>query len=175
MIQKVNVQVLPIGEVDPETLKMLVKRLGEIFPTSELLDNVPIVDSAYDSKRDQYLSDEFLREVKWHAAVNGEKHILGVTNVDLFTQGLNFVFGQAELPGQAAVISLNRLNHDSHNVFVSRMYKEAFHELGHTMGLRHCQVINCVMHFSNSLKDTDIKDERYCNHCNEILLRKLQR
>jgi archaemetzincin len=175
MIHEIQVQILPIGDVESRVLKTLIKKLEEIFTKPELLESVPLVDSALDESRNQYISDELLREVKWHAAVNGEKHILGVTNADLYTFGLNFVFGQAELPGKAAIISLYRLNHQSHKVFISRMFKEAVHELGHTMGLRHCQVINCVMHFSNSLKDTDIKNERFCNHCIDILLKKLEK
>ena len=176
MVMKMNLelQVLPIGNVPKTTLEKLGDQLGSLFLKPEILEVVPLLESAYDSKRGQYLSDEFLREVKWHAAVNGEKHILGVTNVDLFTQGLNFVFGQAELPGKAAIISLHRLNHQTTEVFHNRMLKEAVHELGHTMGLRHCSNVKCVMHFSNSLEDTDIKDKTYCPKCEDILIKKYQ-
>ena len=170
-----ELQVLPIGAVEKGTIEKLVYQLEHIFLKPEILDEVPLLESAYDPKRDQYLSDEFLREVKWHAAVNGEKHILGVTNVDLFTQGLNFVFGQAELPGKAAIISLHRLNHQTLEVFHTRMLKEAVHELGHTMGLRHCPNVKCVMHFSNSLEDTDIKSAEYCNLCLEKLKNNLNK
>ncbi|MFL6406200.1 MAG: archemetzincin, partial [Nitrososphaeraceae archaeon] len=43
--------------------------------------------------------------------------------------------------------------------------KEAVHELGHAFGLTHCESIKCVMHFSNSLSDTDIKTNHLCNVC----------
>ncbi len=166
---KVPIQILPIGDVDLNILKNLITQLEKIFYKLEIIDVVPLLDSAYNSKRNQYLSDELLREVKWHATINDGNHILGITMVDLYTHGLNFVFGQAELPGKAAIISLNRLNHHSKEVFNSRMFKEAIHELGHTLGLRHCPDFKCVMHFSNSLKDTDIKNKNYCDRCSKIL------
>ncbi|TLX91314.1 MAG: hypothetical protein E6K97_02920 [Thaumarchaeota archaeon] len=37
------------------------------------------------------------------------------------------------------------------------MVKECVHELGHIFGFVHCPNIECVMYFSNSLSDTDIK------------------
>jgi archaemetzincin len=39
------------------------------------------------------------------------------------------------------------------------------HELGHTYGLRHCRDPRCVMHFSNSLHDTDVKGAGFCPRC----------
>ncbi|HUT17119.1 MAG TPA: hypothetical protein VMW84_02345 [Acidobacteriota bacterium] len=34
------------------------------------------------------------------------------------------------------------------------------------MGLRHCSRSSCVMHFSNSISDTDIKQSLFCDQCN---------
>jgi archaemetzincin len=46
-----------------------------------------------------------------------------------------------------------------------RALKEAVHELGHTLGLRHCSRSLCVMHFSNSIFDTDKKKSLLCDQC----------
>jgi archaemetzincin len=46
-----------------------------------------------------------------------------------------------------------------------RALKEAVHELGHTLGLVHCPEAGCVMHFSNTLADTDCKSHRLCAMC----------
>ena len=50
-------------------------------------------------------------------------------------------------------------------LFHQRVLKEAAHELGHTYGLGHCPDNKCVMHFSNSLRDTDIKGTEFCPRC----------
>jgi archaemetzincin len=50
-------------------------------------------------------------------------------------------------------------------LFYARAVKEAVHELAHTLGLRHCSRSSCVMHFSNSISDTDVKQRLFCNTC----------
>jgi archaemetzincin len=52
---------------------------------------------------------------------------------------------------------------------LNRVIKEAVHELGHALGLTHCEKSRCVMHFSNSLQDTDFKHYMFCERCNKIL------
>ena len=39
-------------------------------------------------------------------------------------------------------------------IYFSKDTKEVVHELGHLFKLSHCDKRYCVMHFSNSLKDT---------------------
>jgi len=53
------------------------------------------------------------------------------------------------------------------------MVKEAIHELGHTFVLFHCNNKLCVMYFSNSLYNIEIKEKRLCLDCNDKLRIKL--
>ena len=83
------------------------------------------------------------------------QRLLGITDVDLYTPDLNFVFGEAD--AKVAVFSLSRLHATDHDRFVRRAATEAIHELAHTYGLSHCSNSRCVMWFSNTLDETDRK------------------
>jgi archaemetzincin len=101
--------------------------------------------------------------------------VVGLAGADCFTPGLNFVFGQAVLHGREAFVALPRLRpsfyglREDQALFRERALKEVIHELGHTWGLRHCADARCVMHFSNTLQDTDLKGTEFCGRCRRRL------
>ena len=131
----------------------------------------------FDKARKQWISDSLL---DWLLETNEPDittKVLAICDFDAYSDELNFVFGEAHLGGRVAAIYLHRLRDEfyvrkldkNNNLFEQRVIKEAVHELGHTFGLRHCQISKCVMHFSNSLQDTDLKDDKFCERCNKIL------
>lgn len=170
-----NVDLVPIGEIDPGVLHELKDGLKSILGCPvQVSRTIPIPDSSFDPARNQYLSDALIDGLR--QLENKSAHLLGVTEVSIFTHGLNFVFGQADSAGRVAVISLYQLRGENcglpadGKLLIERSLKEAVHELGHTMGLGHCQDGNCVMHFSNSLIDTDIKSCYFCGRCQPKLM-----
>jgi archaemetzincin len=157
---------VPVGDEDEEVMEHLERELADLGITIIREERIPAPADAYDRRRDQYQARLFLRLL---GAYDGDR-MLGVTDRDLYMAGLRFVFGQAEAPGRAAVISMNRLKWGVNvDGFMERCVKEATHELGHTFGLGHCEDQACVMHFSVSLADTDKKSRRYCKPCQEEL------
>ena len=87
--------------------------LAKTFPDTTatvIKELLPIPEHAFDKKRNQYNSNIILNEVRAYAAKTPDFHrVLGVVDVDIFTFGLNYVFGEAYTPGNAALISLWRL------------------------------------------------------------------
>jgi len=130
---------------------------------------LPDPSEGYDSSRNQYHSTRLLVLLEHHLEVTGSNRVLGMTSLDLFVPGMNFVFGEARCPGQAGVVSTFRLRQfaepTDEDRLVSRIRKEAVHEISHMFGLRHCPDRNCVMYFSTTLTDTDMKSEDYCSSC----------
>jgi len=170
-----KIGVLPIGQADAEVIIWIKENLARAFPDTICVvidEKIPLREEAFDKKRKQYQSHAILSEVQGYAVTKaGLNRVLGVVDADIFVPELNFVFGEAACLGKAALISLRRLRPEfygeapSRELFLERALKEAVHELGHTLGLRHCPRSSCVMHFSNSISDTDIKQSLFCDKC----------
>ncbi len=154
--------VVPFDSPPASEIVQLVIDLHHEGVPATLAEAAGLPASAYDRARGQYRAERLLalaREL-------GGRRILGITARDIYSEGLNFAFGIADSPGRAAVVSLFRLHVGATEAtFRARAVKEAIHELGHTLGLRHCANPLCVMHFSNWLPDTDAKTSRLCDNC----------
>jgi len=170
-----NIVLVPLGDIDPGALQQLKGGLETVFGCPVQIDStLSLPDDAFDRARSQYLSDNLLDLLRQHP--HKSEHTLGVTGADIYTHGLNFLFGQADGVNRVALISLSRLKDEDGAVpegdklLYERMLKEAVHELGHTLGLDHCEDAGCVMHFSNSLADTDVKGGYFCGRCRPKLI-----
>jgi archaemetzincin len=175
---KYKIFLISIGDVQETILNEISSGLQEVFGTisvSILPRSVSLPKSSFNSYRQQYNSSVILDHLQKLFNFPTQTKVLGIANVDLYVPELNFVFGEALLDGNVAVISLKRLfpefygHSPNHELFVSRAIKEAVHELGHSFGLSHCENKRCVMHFSNSILDTDAKEKYFCSQCKSKL------
>lgn len=168
------IYILPLGKASLEYFKKLEIDLEKRFGFKIKLENkIEIPDYAFNKEKDQYNGRIILNELSKINFENTEK-ILAITNEDLFTEDLSYIFGQAELSGKVCLISIKRLNPEFYkekpnkDLFYDRILKEAVHELGHTFSLKHCKNKKCVMHFSNNIEDTDLKNSEFCEECGKL-------
>lgn len=137
-------------------------------PVKEI--ELPAVDFAFDNARRQYRSMDVLEMLVRRIPADGWR-LLGVTERDLFVPVLTFVFGQAQLAGRAAVVSLARLRQEfyglapNEHVLLQRAAKEALHETGHTFGLVHCADRSCAMSLATNVRQIDGKQAGWCAVC----------
>ncbi|HUL46668.1 MAG TPA: archaemetzincin family Zn-dependent metalloprotease [Steroidobacteraceae bacterium] len=153
---------LPIQPVAGEAVAQVAAELRARSIEVHVKPSILRPPGSYDARRRQLRADVLLRRV----AEASERPVVGLTDADCYAPPLNFVFGVANLRGNTAVVSLARLRTRANaSTFMTRAMKEIFHEAGHGVGLRHCGNPRCVMHFSNSLAETDSKGERLCATC----------
>jgi archaemetzincin len=166
--------------LDYSTLQSLANDLSKEFKNTKVTVGSSLIQSDaetgfqsnFDRNRNQWNSPKLLRSLseKFKSDINTKT--LFILDADAYSYGLNFVFGEAIGNGAIAIIYLPRIKQEFYGfksnelLFYERLVKESVHELGHVFGLAHCNSIRCVMHFSNSLHDTDVKKRSFCNSCN---------
>jgi archaemetzincin len=158
----------------PSWADRLVPRVQAALPLTvrrtELRVDLP---RYYAAERAQYNATLILAGLLRHVPENGAR-VVGITRVDLFIPVLTFVFGQAQLDGAGAVVSTYRLRTEFYglpsdeSLLLERTVKEIVHEAGHTLGLTHCDNIECVMHASTYVEEVDLKTDRFCQACETV-------
>ncbi len=137
-------------------------------PVKEL--RLPGIEFAFDAGREQYRSMDVLEMLARHCPADAWK-LLALTERDLFVPVLTFVFGQAQLAGRLAVVSLARLRQEFYGlapnpeILLERAAKEALHETGHTFGLVHCMDRSCAMSLATNIRQIDGKHAAWCSAC----------
>jgi archaemetzincin len=131
-------------------------------------------------KTPRYRADrliEFLKEQKPDSIT----YVQGITEQDISTTKRNAlglvkeptskyadwgIFGLAYRPGPSSIVSTFRLQHDSRKKFIERLKKVALHELGHNLGLDHCESSVCVMKdAAETIKTIDTISSALCSGC----------
>lgn len=169
------ISLVPVGEVVRGHLETLAEGLtARLGAACALSGRALDASTAFNPQRRQYSSTEVLKRLA--AGDSGQAwRVLGVTELDLFMPVLTFVFGEAQLRGSAAVVSLRRLRQEFYGMpadaelLEARLLKESMHELGHTLGLRHCSAYQCVMSSSHAVESIDLKDAAFCPRCRTAL------
>jgi archaemetzincin len=178
---KKTIELLKIGDFDKSILIKLRNDIEHEFKEFNMAVNIiqpiPLNENQYNPIRNQYDASKILNSIIFHNQNRQTFRILGIMDRDIFTSGLNFVFGIAMSPKikksrdpLVALISITRLREEFYRrpeiigLFELRVLKEAIHELGHTFSLEHCNKF-CIMRFSNSLVDTDEKPVNFCETC----------
>ncbi|MCL7387368.1 MAG: archaemetzincin family Zn-dependent metalloprotease [Thaumarchaeota archaeon] len=149
--------------------EIVAGRLKEVYGLDVVVDEKTfnVTPYSFNALRRQHNAVS-IAEVLSKMKMNDEL-LLALVDVDTYAPGLNYCFGIALK--DVAVVSTYRLDprfyglpYDE-SLYHERIIKEACHEVGHLLGLQHCDNPKCVMHFSNWIHDTDVKGYMPCARC----------
>ena len=165
------IYIAPIELADQSFLETLEVLISDIFHIRTKRGEFKVnLRDVFDVKRSQYNSSLVLQQLIANPPRDAEK-ILGVLDADLFIPILTFVFGEAQLGGIGAAVSMHRLHNrfygmaEDRELTARRLLKESVHELGHTFGLIHCTQPGCVMNSSTYVENIDQKSSEFCSLC----------
>lgn len=163
----------PMGDVaehHPETIEAM-RRYAEIFfdVPARVLAPLPMFENGYVPARRQYNATMLIGQLR--EILPGDALVyIGICDEDLFSRGLNFVFGEGSLRERTGVYSLRRYRTPDATLFLRRALKLMAHEVGHILSIEHCIYYRCVMQGANTLYE----DDRHPMHLCPVDLRKLE-
>jgi archaemetzincin len=167
------IHLIPLG-VGLDLVEHLAASLARTFHTPcRIRPETMDIGFAFDERRGQHYATAILQYLDQVSAPG--VRLLAVTSSDLFVPVLTFVFGEAQLEGNCAIVSTARLHDEFYglppreDLLRERLLKESAHELGHTFGLRHCVDWSCVMASSHAVERLDIKSAEFCRACRKAV------
>lgn len=166
---KSYIEVLPYTGINPDLVNYVYKELLKVYPNVIIKPYENLPNRAYYKPRKRYRADTII-DIQ---SINAKSaYILGLTDKDISTTSGNYydwgIFGLAYCPGNSSIVSTYRLSKKN---LQEQLLKTVMHELGHTQGLDHCPVKNCIMTDAEGKNKLD--DEKdFCNKCKSFLVKK---
>ena len=186
-----RIAIVPVGRVDVSEVEAAAGRIAKILNKAVELRSPAIVPKAGDDPaRGQHLAAPFLTDLRGQLSRLSVAKLVGaapavapvataaapdaalfVTDVDLYRPQTDGVFGEIDVPGRAAVISIRRLREAFYKRKAdpakqrARLVKLILYALGRVRGLPDCRDAGCAMSSTAALADIDMKPEKYCAAC----------
>ena len=170
-VNKKIVMILPLGDVKPEYLK-LVKNSVESFYGFECVikPKVNLTNDLLSKSKTRYNADKILQKF------NSNDNLLIITEKDIATKKGNYeewgILGLGQRPGNTCVISTFRMKKNvSVEVLYDRLEKVSLHEIGHNLGLDHCDYhIECLMNDARgTIRQVDREKKWLCQKCHNLI------
>jgi archaemetzincin len=180
--RSVTVGIQPFGDVDPSLAALISEEVENIYGVrTVVLNGKPLPGEALVTiKTPRYRADHIIRYLK-ETKPDSLDYLIGLTDADISftkTDALGNVkapkekyldwgiFGLGYRPGPASVVSTYRIGNRTGKVFLERARKIAIHELGHNLGLDHCETPSCVMaDAAETIQTIDKVSLALCGRC----------
>ncbi|MHB0999679.1 MAG: hypothetical protein ACYC27_10585 [Armatimonadota bacterium] len=182
---------VPMGGIDTKIVEKIAKYTAHQMNVKyRVVEPVPMPENAYNPMRQQYSAD-MLKDYLHTLPQKRNVYRLGITDKDIASNGVRFLFALSdryERTRTTGVMSICRMYpsdievrlfivHNKQSVTVASttlsrdklLYdlstKMAVHQFGHLMALGDCTVNECVMNYSDSLRDLNKTKSDFCSIC----------
>ncbi len=177
-----TVGIQPFGSFNKSLIDSIQNTINGIygFRVVILPEEAMPKDAFVNIKVPRYRADWLIKYMKQNIP-DSIDYIIGLTEFDISTSKKDGygntkepaskysdwgVFGLGYCPGPACIISTYRIKSSDKTLFIERIKKISIHELGHNLGLPHCDSDNCVMQDANeTIKTVDKENLKLCDKC----------
>ncbi len=169
-----NLEIVLFEDFDSSILKSLkldIQKFYGIKTVSSESKQMPI--SSYYKPRNRFRADSLIRYLN-SCKKHSENLVLGLCAKDISVSIHNAndwgVFGFGYCPGNSCIASSFRLKKDIKPGYYTRLKNVVLHELGHNLGLVHCQDTICLMvDAKGKMSSIEGANRKLCVNCQQII------
>jgi len=176
--QKQIIALQPFNNYDTLMLIDLAFDIRDFYNKQTIiLKPIKIPESFYDNKIHQWSADSLIKLLS-KLRNDTITEVVGFTNDAIFTikkkDRVSYydenIFGMGHQPGNVCVVSDWKFGSTYRTLSYLRLRKVTIHEIGHNLGLSHCDNEKCIMSEKNgNTVNLDKSESDYCQKCKNIL------
>ena len=165
------IYIQPLGDVDIEYLKIVKNSVESFYGFKCVIrDKVPLTNDLLAASKIRYEASKILSKF------NTKENLLILTEKDIACKKDKYpewgILGLGYRPGTTCVVSTFRMRcKGNKNIFLDRLKKVSIHEIGHNLGLDHCENdIHCLMNDARgTIRQVDRERMWLCSKCSKII------
>ena len=166
-----NIFIQPLGEVSTQVINVIKSSVEQFYGFNCIVKpKVNFTNEILADSRTRYEASRILRKYK------STENLLIITEKDIACEKGSIhewgIFGLGYRPGVTCVVSTFRLKRNvSKDKFYDRVTKVCLHEIGHNLGVVHCNFDKkCMMNDARGkIKQVDQEKIWFCDNCKKYI------
>ncbi len=163
----VVIAIQPFIDIPKEDVDYVASYLKKMYTNVVINAPIQFPKNSLNQAKTRHRADSLIRFLS--AQTKPGYLTIGLTKGDISTTKNTpdwGIMGLGYCPGNSCIASSFRLHGKNK---MEKLFKVAIHELGHTQGLKHCSVNDCLMHDAEG-KDRLDEEKEFCKKCKAVLI-----
>lgn len=171
LFAQITINIQPLGDVNNDYLTIIENSIQDFYGfNTKILPKSNLTKDLLAKSKTRYDADKILDKF------NSNQYTIVITQKDIATPKNQYpewgIFGLGFMPGKVCVVSTHRLIVKNNRVKTSdRLIKVTLHEIGHNLGLDHCDNHpQCIMNDARgTIKQVDSEIVWMCDKCKSMI------